>query len=385
MKKISLLGSTGSIGTQTLDVVRENREYFDIIGLSVNENIDLLEKQIREFQPQAAAVMDEKKALTLKQRLGKSKTEVLSGMEGLTSIATMTEADQIVTAVVGMIGLLPTLKAIKSKKSIALANKETLVTAGELVMQEASKNNIEIIPVDSEHSAIFQSMKGYNLKEVSKVILTASGGPFLGYCKEKLENVTAEQALKHPKWDMGKKISIDSATLMNKGLEVIEAKWLFQLELSQIEVVVHPQSIIHSMVEYIDGSIIAQLGCPDMRVPIQFALSYPNRIENVYKRLSFTEISTFTFEKPDIENFPCLQLALEALKLGGSYGTILNAANEELVQLYLQGKIGFYDIPKGIEMAMKRNPLCHTNTIDEILAMDQWAREFIVKDYHKVV
>ena len=377
MKKISILGSTGSIGIQTLDVVRNNREDFYIAGLSGNQNIDLLEEQIKEFQPRAVAVMDKEKAFELSRRLGKSSTEVLSGIEGLIAIATMEEIDLVVTAVVGMVGLLPTIKAIQSKKNIALANKETLVTAGEIVMEEARKSQVKIIPVDSEHSAIFQCLKGYNLKEVDRIILTASGGPFRGLLREQLEEVTLEDALRHPKWNMGKKISIDSATLMNKGLEVIEAKWLFNLSLDQIEVVVHPQSIIHSMVEFIDSSILAQLGCPDMRVPIQFALTYPNRVENQLKRLNFSELRELTFEKPDMENFPCLKLAIEAMGQGGSYPTVLNAANEVLVEQFLQRKIGFMDIPNQIEIALENNPYNKVQDIDEIIAIDQWTRDFV--------
>ncbi len=377
MKKISILGSTGSIGIQTLDVVRNNREDFYIAGLSGNQNIDLLEEQIKEFQPRAVAVMDKEKAFELSRRLGKSSTEVLSGIEGLIAIATMEEIDLVVTAVVGMVGLLPTIKAIQSKKNIALANKETLVTAGEIVMEEARKSQVKIIPVDSEHSAIFQCLKGYNLKEVDRIILTASGGPFRGLLREQLEEVTLEDALRHPKWNMGKKISIDSATLMNKGLEVIEAKWLFNLSIDQIEVVVHPQSIIHSMVEFVDSSILAQLGCPDMRVPIQFALTYPNRVKNQLKRLNFSELKELTFEKPDMENFPCLRLAIEAMGQGGSYPTVLNAANEVLVEQFLQRKIGFMDIPNQIECVLENNPYNRVQDIDGIIAIDQWARDFV--------
>lgn len=377
MKKISILGSTGSIGKQTLDVVRSNWEDFGIIGLSGNQNIDLLEIQIREFKPAAVAVMDEEKALELSKRLGKFPTEILSGMEGLISIATMKDAELVVTSVVGMVGLLPTIEAIRSKKDIALANKETLVTAGELVMKEACKNQVKIIPVDSEHSAIFQCLKGYNLKEVERIILTASGGPFRGFNKKQLESVSLEDALRHPKWNMGKKISIDSATLMNKGLEVIEAKWLFDLSMDQIEVIVHPQSIIHSMVEFVDSSILAQLGCPDMRVPIQFALTYPDRSENQLQRLDFSLLKELTFEKPDMESFPCLKLAIEAMHQGGSYPTVLNAANEVLVEQFLQRKIGFMDIPSQIAIALENNPFTKVKDIGEIIAIDQWTRDFV--------
>ncbi|WP_129597003.1 1-deoxy-D-xylulose-5-phosphate reductoisomerase [Anaerophilus nitritogenes] len=377
MKNISILGSTGSIGTQTLDVVRNNKEKFNILGLSANTNIDLLEKQIEEFHPIAVAVMNEEKAIELKKRLKDTKTEVLHGIEGFVSIATLSQTHLVVTSVVGMIGLIPTIEAIKSKKDIALANKETLVTAGKIVMEEAKKNNVAILPVDSEHSAIFQCLKGYDLKDIKRVILTASGGPFRGLHKSDLENVSVKEALKHPKWNMGKKISIDSATLMNKGLEVIEAKWLFDVDLEQIDVVVHPQSIIHSMIEYKDSSILAQMGHPDMRVPIQFALTYPDRVERNGKKLDFFEIGNLTFEKPDLDTFPCLNLAYEALKIGGSLPTVLNAANEVLVELFLQEKIGFYDIPKGIKKAMEKHNVIHNLDVHKIIEIDQYTREFV--------
>lgn len=377
MKNISILGSTGSIGTQTLDVVRNNKEKFNVVGLSVNNNIDLLEKQINEFHPVAVAVMNEQRALELKERIKHTKTEVFQGLEGLTTIATLSEVDLVVTSVVGMIGLIPTIKAIKCKKTIALANKETLVTAGEIVMKEAQKNGVSILPVDSEHSAIFQSLMGYTLKDIGRILLTASGGPFRGWHEKALKDVTVSEALKHPKWNMGKKISIDSATLMNKGLEVIEAKWLFDLSLDQIDVVIHPQSIIHSMVEYKDSSVIAQMGYPDMRVPIQFALTYPQRVENNYKKLDLFEVATLTFEKPDIHTFPCLKLAYDALKMGGSYPTVLNAANEVLVDLFIKEKISFYDIPKGIELSLEKHTMEKDLDIDKIVEIDRWARSFI--------
>lgn len=377
MKNISILGSTGSIGTQTLDVVRSNKEKFNIVGLSANNNIDLLEQQIKEFQPEAVAVMNEKKAFELKKRIGNTKTSIFHGIDGLVTIATLENADLIVTSVVGMIGLIPTMKAIQCKKNIALANKETLVTAGEIVMKEARKNGVSILPVDSEHSAIFQCMMGYTLKDIERIILTASGGPFRGRKKEQLKDVTVQEALKHPKWNMGKKISIDSATLMNKGLEVIEAKWLFDLDINKIDVVIHPQSIIHSMLEYKDSSVMAQMGYPDMRVPIQFALTYPDRIVNNYKKLDLLEISLLTFEKPDLDTFPCLKLAYEALRKGGSLPTVLNAANEELVALFIQGKIGFYDIPKTIELALEKHNVEYYLDIDKIINIDRWARNFV--------
>ncbi|MBF8983056.1 1-deoxy-D-xylulose-5-phosphate reductoisomerase [Lutibacter sp. B2] len=377
MKNISILGSTGSIGTQTLDVIRENKDKFNVVGLTAGKNIDLLEKQINEFNPEVVAVMDESKALELKNRIENNKVEILHGMDGLINVATLSNIEVVLTSVVGMIGLIPTIKAIQAKKDIALANKETLVTAGQIVMNEAKKNGVNILPVDSEHSAIFQSLMGYTLKDINRIILTASGGPFRGYTKEQLQDVSVEAALKHPKWNMGKKISIDSATLMNKGLEVIEAKWLFDVELNQIDVVVHPQSIIHSMIEYKDSSIISQMGYPDMRVPIQYALTYPKRIKNNYKKMDFFETSKLTFEKPDLETFPCLKLAYDALEKGGSYPTVLNAANEELVDLFIKGKIGFYDISNMIELALEKHDVKYELNIDTIIEIDSWARKFI--------
>ena len=281
------------------------------------------------------------------------------------------------TAIVGMIGLVPTLEAIKHKKDIALANKETLVCAGSLVMSEAKKNSVKILPVDSEHSAIFQSLNGENYKEIEKIILTASGGPFRGKKKEDLMNVTKDQALKHPNWSMGRKISIDSSTLMNKGLEVIEAKWLFDVDPEQIDVVVHPQSIIHSMVQFNDSSVIAQLGCPDMRLPIQYALTYPARLENGFERLDLTKIATLTFEEPDLETFPCLSLAYETLKMGGTYSAVLNSANEVLVEAFLQDKIGFYDIPKYIKQTLDAHNSIENATLEQILEVDRWTREYV--------
>jgi 1-deoxy-D-xylulose-5-phosphate reductoisomerase len=379
MKKISLLGSTGSIGTQTLDIVRNNREQFTILGLTAHHNIDLLEKQIKEFHPIVACVMDESKASELKKRLGHIKTEIVCGLEGLITVATLNDVELMVNSVVGMIGLIPTWKAIQAKKDIALANKETLVTAGEIIMNEAKKNNVKIIPIDSEHSAIFQCLMGYDLKEVHRIILTASGGPFRKYSHEQLQHVSVKEALKHPNWTMGKKVTIDSATLMNKGLEVIEAKWLFDLKVEQIHVIVHPQSIIHSLVEYKDSSTIAQMGFPDMKVPIQFALTYPRRIENHYKKLNLEEISMLTFEKPNVRAFPCLNLAYEALKIGGSMPTVLNAANEVLVELFIQEKISFYDIPKVIQLALEKHIAEYKLTIDKIIEIDGCTRNFVKK------
>ncbi|KGG80838.1 1-deoxy-D-xylulose 5-phosphate reductoisomerase [Caloranaerobacter azorensis H53214] len=382
MKNISILGSTGSIGTQTLEVINE-LDNFKIVGLSANKNIDLLEKQALKYKPKIVAVYDESRARILRERLNIYDIKVVSGMDGLIEVATEKEADIVLTSVVGMIGLLPTLEAIKSGKIIALANKETLVTAGEIVMRKAKENNVDIIPVDSEHSAIFQSLKSGKKEEVAKIILTASGGPFRGKKLKDLEKVSVSDALKHPNWSMGRKISIDSATLMNKGLEVIEAKWLFDVDIENIEVIIHPQSIIHSMVEFIDGSVIAQLGVPDMKVPIQYALTYPKRKYSSIKKLRLTDIKELTFEEPDLNTFPCLKLAFEALKQGGTMPSVLNAANEVAVKLFLDKKIKFLDIPKLIEETMLKHKTIYNPNLDDIIESDKWARESIVSKYDR--
>ncbi|GAA0104845.1 1-deoxy-D-xylulose-5-phosphate reductoisomerase [Paraclostridium sordellii] len=380
MKKISILGSTGSIGTQTLDVVRKNRDKFEVVAISANSSINLLLEQIKEFKPKYVAVYNENSAKQLKEIIPRDiKIEVLSGMDGLVTISSLDEIDVLLTAIVGMIGLVPTLEAIKKGKTIALANKETLVTAGQLVMEEARKRNVDILPVDSEHSAIFQCLNGENKKEIDSIILTASGGPFRGKTKEELLNVTKNEALKHPNWSMGRKISIDSSTLMNKGLEVIEAKWLFDVDAEKIDVVVHPQSIIHSMVQFVDSSIIAQMGCPDMKLPIQYALTYPDRLLNDFERLDFSKLNGLTFEKPDLETFPCLQLAYESLKSGGTYSAVLNAANEVLVNEFLEDKIKFYDIPYYIEKTLEAHDSIKKPTLEEILHIDEWSRDFVKK------
>lgn len=378
MKKISILGSTGSIGKQTLDVVRQHKDKFEVVAISANSSVDLLLEQIKEFNPKYVAVYNESSYIKLKSMIPSDiNIEVLCGMEGLKTISSLSEIDVLLTAIVGMIGLVPTLEAIKAGKDIALANKETLVCAGDLVMSEAKKMGVSILPVDSEHSAIFQCLNGENNREIEKIILTASGGPFRGKTKEELINVTKNQALKHPNWSMGRKISIDSSTLMNKGLEVIEAKWLFGVEHDKIDVVVHPQSIIHSMVQFIDSSVIAQLGCPDMRLPIQYALSYPNRIECDFERLDLAKIATLTFENPDMDTFPCLKLAYETLKMGGTYSAVLNSANEILVSEFLEDKIGFYDIPKYIEKTLEAHTSIEKPTLEQILDIDKWAREYV--------
>lgn len=384
MKKISILGSTGSVGRQTLDVVRENKDKFEVVAISANSSVDLLLEQIKEFRPKYVAVYNEASALRLKEMIPSDiNIEVLPGMDGLKAISSLDEVDVLLTAIVGMIGLLPTLCAIRKGITIALANKETLVTAGSLVMSEAKKYGVDILPVDSEHSAIFQCLNGEKNREIEKLILTASGGPFRGKNREDLLQVTKNEALKHPNWSMGRKISIDSSTLMNKGLEVIEAKWLFDVDYTDIDVVVHPQSIVHSMVQFIDSSVIAQMGCPDMKLPIQYALSYPDRIENNFERLDFSKWSTLTFEKPDLETFPCLRLAYDSIKMGGTYSAVLNGANEVLVNEFLEDKIGFYDIPYYIEKTLEAHSSINEPTLEEILEADRWSREFIEKSISK--
>ena len=377
MKKgISLLGSTGSIGQQAVEVIREHKDKFEIVSIAVMKSIDALEEQIREFQPKLAVVYDEAAAKLLKERIT-SDTKILTGMEGLIEAATHRDVDIVLNSVVGSVGLQPTLSAIKCGKDIALANKETLVVAGSLIMEEVARNNVKMIPVDSEHSAIFQCLQGEEKNEPSKIILTASGGPFREWKKEDIEKANYRAALKHPNWSMGKKISIDSATLMNKGLEVIEAKWLFNIDVDKIEVVVHPQSIIHSMVEFQDHSIIAQLGLPDMKLPIQYALTYPKRLKGDLPRLSFKEIRELTFQQPDVERFPCLQLAFDAIAIGGTMPCVVNGANEELVQYYLEERIGFYDIPKYIEKAMLQHKAFQYSNLEELLEVDAWVRDWI--------
>ncbi|OON96302.1 MAG: 1-deoxy-D-xylulose-5-phosphate reductoisomerase [Epulopiscium sp. Nele67-Bin005] len=378
MKKIAILGSTGSIGTQTLEVI-DYEKSCEVVALSAFSQIDLLEQQIKKYSPKIVAVMNEDKALELEKRLKSQQinTQVVTGMDGLIEVATFDEADIILTAVVGMVGLLPTIEAIKNKKTIALANKETLVTAGDLVMNLAHENEVEILPVDSEHSAIFQCLRAGNQNEVSRIILTASGGPFRTFTKEQLKNVILEQALKHPNWNMGGKITIDSATLMNKGLEVIEAKHLFNVELEQIEVVVHKESIIHSMVEYQDGSTIAQLGTPTMHHPISYALNFPQRATCDYiKKLDWTKLSSLNFEQPKYDVFPCLNLAFEALKIGGTMPAVLNASNEIVVASFLDKKISFVQIPKIIHEVMEKHININNPSLQQILEADSWAREY---------
>lgn len=376
MKKIALLGSTGSIGTQTLEVVREQGD-IQVVAMAAGRNIRLLEQQVREFKPALVAVWEEKDACTLRESLRDMQVRVVSGMEGLLEVAVIPEAEVLVTAIVGMIGIRPTIAAIEAGKNIALANKETLVTAGHLIMPLAAEKNVSILPVDSEHSAIFQSLNGEKSNKISKILLTASGGPFRGKKREDLANVQVEDALKHPNWSMGRKITIDSATLVNKGLEVMEAKWLFGVKLEQIQVVVHPQSVIHSMVEYEDGAVIAQLGTPDMRLPIQYALYYPERRKMSGKRLDFYELSSLTFEQPDTVTFQGLALAFQAMKQGGNIPTVYNAANEKAVALFLNRKISFLEIPEIINACMEDSRYINSPTVEEILATEAETYAFI--------
>lgn len=370
MIKIAILGSTGSIGTQTLDIVRKNKD-LEVVGIAAGSNIAMLEEQIREFHPKLAAVGDEKKAEELSVRVKDTNCKVVGGMDGLLELAAMEESQILVTAIVGMIGIRPTIEGIKAGKDIALANKETLVTAGHLIMPLAKEYGAKILPVDSEHSAIFQALNGEEHKSIDKLLITASGGPFRGRKTKDLENIQVEDALKHPNWAMGQKITIDSATLVNKGLEVMEAKWLFGMDLNQIQVVVQPQSVIHSMVQFTDGSIIAQLGTPDMRLPIQYALYGGTRKYLDGERLDFAKLGSITFENPDIETFKGLPLAMEAAKVGGSMPTVFNAANEKAVALFLQRKIRFLDIYTIIEDAMERHEVVSNPTVEEILRIEQ--------------
>lgn len=376
MRKITILGSTGSIGTQTLDVVRENKD-ITVVGISAGKNIRLLEQQIREFSPRLAVVWDEEDARALQETVRDLSVKVAWGMEGLLELASMEEADLMVTAIVGMIGLRPTIAAIQAGKDIALANKETLVTAGHLIMPLAREKGVSILPVDSEHSAIFQALHGEKKAQVRKLLITASGGPFRGRSKKELEQVTPADALKHPNWDMGQKITIDSATLVNKGLEVMEARWLFDVDLEQIQVVVQPQSVIHSMVEFCDGAVMAQLGTPDMRLPIQYALYYPDRRPLPGDRLDFWKMHELTFERPDTDTFRGLPLAMEAARAGGTMATVFNAANERAVAKFLKEEIRFLDIYEIIGETMARHRICPNPGLDEILETEQMTYEWI--------
>ena len=396
-KKIVLLGSTGSIGTQTLQVA-QHLDSVRILAVAANRNITLLEQQIRRFHPVLCAVYDESAAKDLRTRVQDTTVRVVSGMDGLMEAAVLPEADMVVAAMVGSIGLKPVLAAIRSGKDIALANKETLVTAGSIVMREIADNSVRILPVDSEHSAIFQCLHaigskntsadtradgnaGRDERTVKRILLTASGGPFYGKSREELQTVTVEQALRHPNWDMGGKITIDSATLMNKGLEVIEAKWLFDVKPEQIEVVVHRESIVHSMVEFCDNSVIAQMGIPDMRIPIQLALTYPKRLESVVPAVDFTNYPSLTFGQPDCETFRCLALAYSALHTGGTMPAAMNAANEAAVDAFLRGRLSFLGIAELVGEAMNAHRPVESPTLDDIFETDRWAREFLLKKH----
>ncbi|MCB6342041.1 1-deoxy-D-xylulose-5-phosphate reductoisomerase [Enterocloster lavalensis] len=376
MKKIAILGSTGSIGTQTLEIVRYNRD-IQVTALAAGSNIGLLEEQIREFAPKVACVWDEARAAELRVKVADLEVKVVSGMDGLIQAATEPEAEIVVTAVVGMIGIRPTIAAMEAGKDIALANKETLVTAGHIIMPLAKEKNVKILPVDSEHSAIFQSLQGAAGNPVAKILLTASGGPFRGRTRAELADVKVEDALKHPNWSMGHKITIDSSTMVNKGLEVMEARWLFGVEMDQVQVVIQPQSVIHSMVEFADGAVIAQLGTPDMKLPIQYALYYPERRYLPGGRLNFWELSEITFEKPDFENFRGLSLAFEAGTTGGSLPTVFNAANELAVSLFLDRRIGYLTITDMIESAMRHHKTVQNPDVDQILAAERETYEYI--------
>ncbi len=376
MKKIGILGSTGSIGTQTLEIVRSNPD-LQVVALAAGSNVSLMEQQVREFHPMLAVMGSEKASADLRSRIADTDTKVVAGMEGMLELATLPKLEVLVTAIVGMIGIRPTIAAIEAGKTIALANKETLVTAGHIIMPLAREKGVSILPVDSEHSAIFQSMHGENRERVSKILLTASGGPFRGKKTEELQDITVEDALKHPNWSMGRKITVDSATLVNKGLEVMEAKWLFDVEPEQIQVVVHPQSIIHSMVEYVDGGIMAQLGMPDMKLPIQYALFYPDRRPMDGKRVDFFALKSISFEEPDVKTFRGLQLAYDAIAAGGSMPTVFNAANEKAVGLFLDKKIRFLAIYDLIQGAMEQHKVIANPGVDEILEAEAQAHAYI--------
>ena len=375
MKRLAVLGSTGSIGVNTLDIAGRFENEFEVMALSAGTNIRLLREQIERFEPKVVSVLNETLAKALKRKISPKKPEVLFGVEGLIQIASLPEIDLVVSALVGAAGLIPTISAIKAKKSIALANKESLVMAGKIIVEEAHKNGVTILPVDSEHSAIFQTLAGRSKDEVKRIILTASGGPFLNLPYEKMKEVTSKEALHHPTWDMGRKVSIDSASLMNKGLEIIEARWLFGISVEKIAVQIHPQSVVHSMVEYIDGSIVAQMGITDMRIPISYALSYPKRLRLDLPPLNLYHIDGLTFLPPDIERFPCLRLAYHSMEMGETMPAVLNAANEVAVNSFLEEIIKFTDIPAIVDKVMEYHQVKPLVTLDDALRADQWARE----------
>ncbi len=375
MKRLAILGSTGSIGVNTLDILRQFPERFEVVSLSAGANIQLLKKQILQFRPKVVSVLNKELSDTLQRELPNPSVEIVYGVEGLIRVATHPEVDQVVSAIVGAVGLIPTLSAIKTGKVIALANKESLVMAGKIMMDEARQNHAEIFPVDSEHSAIFQSLIGHQKVDIHHLILTASGGPFLNLPTKRLHEVTVKETLNHPHWEMGKKVTIDSASLMNKGLEVIEAHWLFNIPVEKIMVQIHPQSVVHSMVEYIDGSIVAQMGIADMRIPISYALSFPHRLPLDLPHLDLSQIGGLTFFPPDPERFPCLRLAYRSIEIGETMPAVLNAANEIAVNAFLDGSLKFTDIPLLIQRVMEEHEVKPAHTIEDILRADQWARE----------
>ncbi|MCH5275970.1 MAG: 1-deoxy-D-xylulose-5-phosphate reductoisomerase [Lachnospiraceae bacterium] len=384
LKKIAILGSTGSIGTQTLEIVRANDD-LQVMALAAGGNVELMEQQIREFHPQLAVMWSEMAAKELKQRVADLPVRIACGMEGLLELAVLPEAEVLVTAIVGMIGIKPTIAAIEAGKTIALANKETLVCAGHLIMPLAKEKGVSVLPVDSEHSAIFQSLNGEPKNRISKILLTASGGPFRGRTQEQLQQIRPEDALKHPNWSMGRKVTIDSSTMVNKGLEVMEAGWLFDVKLSDIQVVVHPQSVIHSMVEYVDGAILAQLGTPDMKLPIQYALFYPDRKPLAGRHLDFYELGQLTFEKPDMDTFKGLKLAYRAGEMGGTMPTVFNAANEKAVSLFLENKISYLQIPEMIEGCMQQHRVVKNPSVEQILQAEEETYHFIAEETKKKV
>jgi 1-deoxy-D-xylulose-5-phosphate reductoisomerase len=376
-RSVVVLGSTGSIGTQTLEVAEWHRKDINIVGLAAGKNIDILEKQVRTWRPQIVGIAHADAAAVFKDRVRDLEIEVVSGEDAAGIVASYDDAELAVCAIVGIQGLIPTIQAIRSGKTIALATKEALVTAGEIVMDEAAKHNVKILPVDSEHSAIFQCLKGHDMMSVERLILTASGGPFLKFSKEEMETVTPDAALRHPTWSMGAKVSIDSATLMNKALELIEARWLFGIDPDRISAVIHEQSIVHSMVEFVDGSILAQLGAQDMRLPIQYALTYPSRGKGYGDKINLTELGALTFDEPDPARFPALRLGYQALRVGGTLTCVLNSANEEAVRLFMSQRIGFCDIARLVEEAMENHDVLEASTLDQVLAADCRAREYV--------
>jgi 1-deoxy-D-xylulose-5-phosphate reductoisomerase len=375
MKRLSILGSTGSIGVNTLRIVSQFPERFEVISLSAGLNTKLLKQQILQFRPKIVSVLNKELSETLRKELSHIPVEIVHGVEGLIQAATHPEVDQVVSAIVGAVGLIPTLSAIKTGKHIALANKETLVTAGKIVMAEAKDNHIQILPVDSEHSAIFQALLGHRKEDVHRLILTASGGPFLNLPASRLQEVTAKEALHHPRWEMGKKITIDSASLMNKGLEVIEAHWLFDMPVDKIAILIHPQSVVHSMVEYVDGSVVAQMGITDMKIPISYALSFPERLPLELLHLDLPRNGALNFSLPDLERFPCLKLAYQSIEIGETMPAVLNAANEIAVSAFLEGSLKFTEIPVFLQRVMEEHEVRTVHTVEDILKADHWARE----------